>query len=901
MTDAAIDGMLSSLDPHSSYFTDEDLEDFLNNTKGEFGGIGVEIICDKGDIKVISPIDDLPAYKAGVKAGDYIVKVNDDFVSNLGCNKALKEIRGEPGTKVKLLIVREGETKPHEIELSREIVTHKPIKARLEKDNIAYIRISAFNEHTISELKKTMKNLQNEGKTEIKGIILDLRNNPGGLLEQAVAVSEYFIDSGVIVTTKGRARNSNIAYNSNKFAEKAPNVPMVVLINDGSASASEIVAGALKDHQRAILLGTRSFGKGSVQSFTQLSPRSAVKLTTAKYYTPSDRSIQAEGIEPDIIVEIAEVKYPESKDVGKRFSEASLKNYLKNDTKKEEPKKSKDSNNAVNNVKEGEAKPQNTSGIAIDLYKKDYQFARAYDLIRGLILINAKKVFQWLPKEFGATVPNTEDYPYLQRLVDWAASEPQREIYLVVHGAGFRPEQMLSLKAQLNKVENIQIVDFNKIILDQDIIWPSSRDIKRLKENIIPPRDKEVISISRFGDTSSYIINDGKKLSELLSDIYVKNNSDNTELNYVKDVMPFGAKLDAMRLVMLQNIEKITHTKEAIYLDFDILPDEMGAQIGEVKILRDILMCGGKLNTRDLVGPLENSIIAIKEFSQPILEEMILNARKSMVSQLLANGNTIMSNTKYAQKIIDQQFEVNRALEEAVMKVRNESSAHTKFFANVSHELRTPLNAIIGFSEIMMSEPYQPEHTNYIKDIHDAGKHLLGIINDILDLSKASANKLTVEMIELDLNKLITLTLRLIKPRALQAKVNLIERLPKAHIIIKADPKRLKQVLLNLLSNAVKFTKEAGSITILAKKNEFERLVYLQVIDTGIGIDEKDIPKVLSTFGQIDSTDARKYEGTGLGLPLTRKLVELMNGKFAIESKLGYGTTVTLTFPCESL
>lgn len=257
----------------------------------------------------------------------------------------------------------------------------------------------------------------------------------------------------------------------------------------------------------------------------------------------------------------------------------------------------------------------------------------------------------------------------------------------------------------------------------------------------------------------------------------------------------------------------------------------------------------------------------------------------------------VMSNIQYAQKIIDQQFEVNRTLEEAVTKVRNESSAHTKFFANVSHELRTPLNAIIGFSEIMLSEECNKEHPNYVKDIHNAGKHLLGIINDILDLSKASANKLTVEYIELDLNKLISSTLRLISPRAIQAKVELIEQLPKTHIIIKADPKRLKQVLLNLLSNAVKFTKEGGCVTVIAKKNEFERLIYLQVQDTGIGIDEKDIPKVLSTFGQIDNTDSRKYEGTGLGLPLTRKLVELMNGNFAIESKLGQGTTVTLNFP----
>lgn len=408
MVDAAIEGMLASLDPHSSYFTDEDLEDFLHNTKGAFGGIGIEVICDKGDIKVISPIDDLPAYKAGIKAGDYIVKVNDDFVATLGFNKALKEIRGEPGTKVKLLIVRENEPKPQELEVIRDMVTYKPVKAHLEKNNIAYVRISTFNENTVGELKKFMKKLQAESKTGIKGIILDLRHNPGGLLEQAIAVSEYFIDSGVIVTTKGRTKDSTVVFNSNKFAEKAPLVPMVALIDTGSASAAEIVAGALKDHKRAIILGTKSFGKGSVQSFTQINPRAAVKLTTAKYYTPNNRSIQAEGIEPDIVVEMAKVEYPEMKATEKRFSEASLKNYLKNDdTNNDQNDKipSKDGNKnltkegnkdatkkLVPQSKEPEIKPKDTQEQVIDLYKKDYQFARAYDLITSLILINNKNM-----------------------------------------------------------------------------------------------------------------------------------------------------------------------------------------------------------------------------------------------------------------------------------------------------------------------------------------------------------------------------------------------------------------------------------------------------------------------------------------------------------------------------
>lgn len=398
MTDAAINGMLNSLDPHSAYITDEDLKDFLINTQGEFGGIGVEVMYDHGAIKVISPIDDLPAYKAGMKAGDYIVGVNDEFVSTLGFNKAVNEMRGEPGTKVKLLVIQEGEPKPKEIELTREVVTIKPIKANLEKNNVAYLRITTFNEHTISELKKAVRNLNKE---VIKGIILDVRNNPGGLLDQAVAVSEYFIDSGVIVTIKGRTPNSNSVISSNPGKEKAPNVPMVILINSGSASASEIVAGALQDHGRAVVLGTKSFGKGSVQTLTQISPRAAVKLTTAKYYTPNNRSIQAEGIEPDITVEIAKVEYPENNATDKRFSEASLRNYLKNDKEKVDNKKvdsnakindKKNTNDATKNkITTKENGPKNTvekERQLSDLYKKDYQFARAYDLIMGLILVN---------------------------------------------------------------------------------------------------------------------------------------------------------------------------------------------------------------------------------------------------------------------------------------------------------------------------------------------------------------------------------------------------------------------------------------------------------------------------------------------------------------------------------
>ncbi|MFV9861170.1 MAG: sensor histidine kinase [Rickettsia aeschlimannii] len=256
----------------------------------------------------------------------------------------------------------------------------------------------------------------------------------------------------------------------------------------------------------------------------------------------------------------------------------------------------------------------------------------------------------------------------------------------------------------------------------------------------------------------------------------------------------------------------------------------------------------------------------------------------------------IISNTNYARQIIEEQLETNRNLKAQIVKAEKTSSSNTKFLANISHELRTPLNAIIGFSEILMSERDAEKSKNYIKDINDAGKHLLSMINDILDLSKASADKLKVDSIDLDLNKLISSSLILVKSRADQAEVALISRLPKEHVVIKADPKRLRQVFLNLLSNAVKFTNSGGSFTIELEKDELAKLVYIKVIDTGIGIEEKDIPKTLSVFGQIDSELSRKYEGTGLGLPLTKKLVELMNGKFDLQSKINEGTTITITF-----
>lgn len=260
----------------------------------------------------------------------------------------------------------------------------------------------------------------------------------------------------------------------------------------------------------------------------------------------------------------------------------------------------------------------------------------------------------------------------------------------------------------------------------------------------------------------------------------------------------------------------------------------------------------------------------------------------------------IVHNTSYAQKVIDKQLQINKFLEEAKIRAEDENRSKTEFLANVSHELRTPLNAIIGFSEIILSEHsanIEPKQYNdYVSDILHSGKHLLSVINDLLDYSKASADKLQVEIIEIDLNKMVQSTMRMIEQRADVSGINLIAELPENHIIIKADSKRLKQALLNLLSNAIKFTLEGGSVTINISQNIQKQLVYIRIIDTGIGIADHDISQALSSFGQVDNSLSRKYEGTGLGLPLTKKLVELMNGKFEIVSAVNVGTTVTLTF-----
>jgi carboxyl-terminal processing protease len=327
LIDAAIEGMVSGLDPHSSYLTAKELSDFQVQATGEFGGVGIEVSMEDGLVKVISPIDDTPAAKAGIKAGDYIAAVNGASVQGMPLDDALEKMRGPAGSPVTLTILRTGEKKPFDVTLMRAVIRVERVKWHAEND-VGYIRLTGFNEQTDVDLKKAVHELKKQIGSKLKGYVLDLRNNPGGLFDQAIAVSDDLLDAGEIVSTRGRLPEETKRYNAEK-GDVAGGKPLIVLINGGSASSSEIVAGALQDHKRATLIGMKSFGKGSVQSVIPLSQNGgAIKLTTARYYTPSGRSIQAEGIVPNIAV-------AEGDEAGltklERPSEADLPGHLSND------------------------------------------------------------------------------------------------------------------------------------------------------------------------------------------------------------------------------------------------------------------------------------------------------------------------------------------------------------------------------------------------------------------------------------------------------------------------------------------------------------------------------------------------------------------------------------------
>jgi carboxyl-terminal processing protease len=366
----AVRGMLSGLDPHSSYLVAEEYQELKEGTTGQFGGLGIEVTMENGFIKVVSPIDDTPAQKAGIKAGDLIVRLDDKPVKGMSLAEAVKMMRGEPGSKILLTVVREGEEAPLKITITRDIIKVKSVKSRVLEKNYGYVRISSFQSGTGESLKDALAELKKQNAGNLKGLVLDLRNNPGGVLNAAVEVSDAFLKSGLIVYTEGRIENSEMRFNAAPD-DLIDGAPMIILINSGSASASEIVAGALQDQKRAIIMGEKSFGKGSVQTILPTSNGAAVKLTTARYYTPSGRSIQAEGIEPDIT--LARLKL-ESLDKGE-FSpvkEADLSNHLQNG------KESTDVQ-GVNALDKDKEQP---------LEMKDYALYEALTLLKGISIVN---------------------------------------------------------------------------------------------------------------------------------------------------------------------------------------------------------------------------------------------------------------------------------------------------------------------------------------------------------------------------------------------------------------------------------------------------------------------------------------------------------------------------------
>lgn len=373
---AALNGMLTSLDPHSSYMDDKDFKEMQVQTKGEFGGLGIEVTMDSGLIKVVSPIDDTPAFKAGIKAGDFISHINDEPVMGLTLPEAVEKMRGKIGSKIKLTVLREGQKEPLNMDIMRDRIKIESVAGRAE-GNIAYLRVRSFSESTQDSLVKMYEKLSKEIGT-VKGVVLDLRNNPGGLLDQAVEVSDDFLDKGEIVSTRGRDPHNTVRYNAKEGTLIPDDLPLVVLVNNGSASASEIVSGALQDHKRAIVMGTQSFGKGSVQTVIPLPNNGAMRLTTARYYTPSGRSIQAEGITPDIIVEQAKVEPLEEAKITK---EANLPHRL-------------DKGNTATNAETGPATPAigaaKLSSNLKDNPITDYQLSRALDLLRGLAVVRAE-------------------------------------------------------------------------------------------------------------------------------------------------------------------------------------------------------------------------------------------------------------------------------------------------------------------------------------------------------------------------------------------------------------------------------------------------------------------------------------------------------------------------------
>ena len=372
LIETAINGMLTSLDPHSGYLDAKRYRDMQVQTKGEFGGLGIEVTMENGLVKVVSPIDDTPADRAGIQAGDIITHIDSEPVLGLSLSEAVEKMRGPVDTLIALTLRRDGSDEPVDVSMARAVITISSVRYRVEND-IGYLRVTAFNEQTEVKLKEGIDEIRAELGPSLKGFVIDLRNNPGGLLEQAIAVSDAFLDRGEIVSTRGRRTDSIQRFNARR-GDLAEGLPLVVLINGGSASASEIVAGALQDHHRAIVMGTQSFGKGSVQTIMPLPGHGAIRLTTARYYTPAGTSIQAKGIVPDIEVRQSRIEVIED-GAGRR--EADLRGRLENDQ------------NSSGEAGIGDAGASDETG---EDDGEDYQLARALDLLRGIAMFGAQTV-----------------------------------------------------------------------------------------------------------------------------------------------------------------------------------------------------------------------------------------------------------------------------------------------------------------------------------------------------------------------------------------------------------------------------------------------------------------------------------------------------------------------------
>ena len=372
---SAINGMLNSLDPHSGFLPPRSYEDMQIDTKGSFGGLGIEVTQEEGFVKVVSPMDDTPAFRAGVEAGDYITHIDGEPILGLSLSEAVEKMRGPVGEKIVITIVRVSEDEPFDVTIVRDTIKLVAARVRYE-DNVVIMRVSTFNEQTIPNLKDGVKKVlqENNGMRNVNGFILDLRNNPGGLLSEAVSVSDLFLNEGEIVSTRGRTDSDMERFTASK-GDLAEGLPLIILINGGSASASEIVAGALQDHSRAILVGTKTFGKGSVQTVIPLVGDVAMRLTTARYFTPSGRSIQAMGVSPDIIVEpqppVSKEDLEEMKQGRERLKEIDLRGALSNENLTDDEK----------NLIETERERRE---IIAERRRNDFQLAHALDLIKGL-------------------------------------------------------------------------------------------------------------------------------------------------------------------------------------------------------------------------------------------------------------------------------------------------------------------------------------------------------------------------------------------------------------------------------------------------------------------------------------------------------------------------------------